>query len=131
MEEWTWRSMSSEKAMSRQYSRSASDQVARLRLHTDRMAALPNFQVGLLDQPDQEFVEAIRRFKPLMIEEGRYRNFQTMVDVERARQRLESLTAMAEEFLKLIPMPKSSLARAFNTAVLQLAIRGAFWPGPP
>jgi hypothetical protein len=54
------------------------DQVARLREHADRLALIPRFQLTMLDLPDQEFVEAIRRFKPLLIEEGRYRNFQTI-----------------------------------------------------
>jgi hypothetical protein len=106
------------------------DQVARLREHADRLALIPRFQLTMLDLPDQEFVEAIRRFKPLLIEEGRYRNFQTIADVEGARLRLESLSGMVEAFFARIPAPKWSFAKTFNTATLQLAIKGAFDPSP-
>jgi hypothetical protein len=106
------------------------DQVARLREHTGRLARIPGFQLSMLDTPDQEFVEAVRRFKPLLIDEGRYRNFQSMADVERARLRLESLSGMIEAFLALIPSPRWSFAKTFNTAALQQAIKGVFDPAP-
>src|SRR5438034_6768636 len=51
------------------------DQVARLRDQGDVLMGTRGFQSTMLDPDDQEFVEALRRFKPLVIEEGRYRNF--------------------------------------------------------
>src|SRR5215467_282022 len=68
------------------------DQVARLRDEADRLAQVRGFNVSMLDEPDQQFVEGLRRFKPLFTEEGRYRNFQSVADVERARVRLDGLS---------------------------------------
>src|SRR6059036_2295640 len=70
------------------------DQAARLRDEADRLAQVHGFQVSALDDPDREFIEALRRFKPLLVEEGRYRNFQSIGDVQRARARLEQLVQM-------------------------------------
>src|SRR5437867_3075522 len=72
------------------------DQVARLRVEADRLALVPGFRVESLDGDDQEFLEALRRFKPLLIDEGRYRNFQSLADVERTRSRLSALVRMVE-----------------------------------
>src|SRR3989442_8957618 len=69
-------------------------QVARLRDEADRLAQIHGFQVSFLDESDQAFVEALRRFKPLIIEDGRYRNFQSIADVEQARTRLEQWIQM-------------------------------------
>src|SRR5436189_5265157 len=70
------------------------DQVARLRDEADRLAQVHGFSVTMLDETDQQYVEAMRRFKPLIVEEGRLRNFQSLADVEQARQRLDQLSRM-------------------------------------
>src|SRR5439155_6541681 len=57
------------------------DQAARLRDEADRLARIRGFNVTMLDEADQQFVEAMRRFKPLIVEDGRYRNFQSLADV--------------------------------------------------
>jgi hypothetical protein len=102
------------------------DQVARFRETADRIALTPGFQITMFDTPDQEFVKALRRFKPLILEEGRYRNFQSMADVERVRVRIEALGRMVKAFLRLIPAPKWNLAKTFNTATVQHALHGQF-----
>jgi hypothetical protein len=102
------------------------DQVARFRDIADRIALTPGFQISMLDTPDQEFVEALRRFKPLILEDGRYRNFQSMADVERVRIRIEALGRMVKAFMKIVPAPKWSLSKTFNTAAVRQAINGTF-----
>jgi hypothetical protein len=106
------------------------DQVARLRDKADHLAQIPGFQVSYLDEPDQQFVEALRRFKPLVVDEGRYRNFQSIAEVERARARLEQLTAMVEVFMATFPMIRESLQKTFNTATVRFAVSGRFEPAP-
>jgi uncharacterized protein DUF6178 len=106
------------------------DQVARLRDEADRVAQTRGFNVSMLDESDQEFMEALRRFKPLLIEEGRYRNFQSMADVERARARLEELSRMIKVAVATFPTIHESLRKTFNTATLHFAIHGAFVPTP-
>jgi hypothetical protein len=106
------------------------DQVARLRDEADRVALIRGFNVSMLDESDQEFMEALRRFKPLLIEEGRYRNFQSMTDVEAVRARLEELGRMVEVAVATFPMIHGSLRKTFNTATLQFAVNGKFVPTP-
>ena len=106
------------------------DQVARLRNEADRAAQIREFHVSMLDESDQEFIEALRRFKPLIIEDGRYRNFQSMADVEWVRARLEELVRMVEAFVETFPVIKESLRKTFNTAALQFAVSGKFEPTP-
>ena len=106
------------------------DQVARLREEANGLARIPGFQVSMLDEPDREFVEALRRFKPLLIEEGQYRNFQSLADVERARARLEELARMVEIFVGAFSVIRDSLRKTFNTATVQFAISGRFEPVP-
>src|SRR5262249_13036862 len=74
-------------------------QVARLRDEADHLAQVDGFRVSMLDPSDQEFIEALRRFKPLLIEDGRYRSFQSCSDVEIARARLQELQRMVEALL--------------------------------
>ena len=102
------------------------DQVARLRDEADRLAQFRGFQVSTLDETDQQFVEALRRFKPLIVEEGRYRNFQSIADVERARARLEELVRMVEVFVATFPVVSESLRKTFNTATVQFGVSGNF-----
>jgi len=106
------------------------DQVARLREEANGLARIRGFQVSTLDEPDREFVEALRRFKPLLIEEGQYRNFQSLADVERARARLEELARMVEIFVAAFSVIRESLRKTFNTATVQFAVSGRFEPVP-
>jgi hypothetical protein len=106
------------------------EQVARLRDEADRLAHIRGFQVGFLDEADQQFVEALRRFKPVVVEDGRYRNFQSMADVERARARLDQLVRMVEVFVTSFPIIRESLRKTFNTASVQFAVHGKFEPTP-
>ena len=106
------------------------DQVARLRDEADRVAQIRGFSVSMLDEADRGFLEALRRFKPLLIEEGRYRNFQSMADVETARARLEELGGMVRVAVATFPVIQGSLRKTFNTATLQFAATGKFVPAP-
>src|SRR5437016_8025491 len=91
------------------------DQVARLRDEADRLAQIRGFQVSMLDEPDQQFIEGLRRFKPLLTEEGHYRNFQSTADVDRGRARLDELVGMVEVFVTSFPRIRDSLHKTFNT----------------
>ena len=106
------------------------DQVARLRDEADRVAQITGFNVTSLDDSDKEFMEALRRFKPLLIEDGRYRNFQSMADVEQARARLEELARMVEVFVASFPSIRGTLRKTFNTATVQFAVSGKFEATP-
>ena len=106
------------------------EQVVRLREEADRLAQIRGFKVLMLDEADQQFIEGLRRFKPLIAEEGRYRNFQTLVDVERARGRLDQLVRMVEVFIATFPSVRDSLRKTFNTATVQFAISNRFEPAP-
>jgi hypothetical protein len=106
------------------------DQVARLRHEADRLAQVRGFKVSMLDESDQQFIEGLRRFKPLLLEEGRYRNFQSVTDVERARSRMDELLRMVEVFMASFPVVPESLRKTFNTATLQFAVSNKFEPQP-
>ena len=84
----------------------------------------------MLDEPDQQFIEGPRRFKPLLTEEGHYRNFQSIADVERARGRLDELVQMVEVFVRTFPGIRESLRKTFNTATVQFAVSGKFEATP-
>src|SRR6185369_14278205 len=92
------------------------DQVARLRDEADRLAQIRGFNVSMLDESDKEFIEALRRFKPLLVEDGRYRNFQSVIDVRVVRARLDELVGMVREFIATFPAVTESLRKTFNTA---------------
>ena len=102
------------------------DRIARLRTDADSLLGLPGFGVELLDSTDREFIEALRRFKPLLIEEGRYRNFRSIGDIEKASARLQALTKMAKAFLPHVIPAGSTFARAFNTATVRAILYGKF-----
>ena len=106
------------------------DQVARLREEADRLAHVRGFAVGMLDESDQQFVEGLRRFKPLLSDAGRLRTFQALADVEAARVRLEELVRMVETFVTTFSPIRESLRKTFNTATLQFAVSGRFEPVP-
>lgn len=101
-------------------------QIAKLRTQADVLAGLPGFQLEMLDAPDREFIEALRRFKPLMIEEGRYGRFRSMADVDAAQKRLQSLSSMVRAFLPQFPSMPTTFSRAFNTASIRAALYGRF-----
>ena len=102
------------------------DQLARLRSDADALLGMPAFSLELLDSADKEFVEALRRFKPLLIEEGRYKSFRSIADVDNARIRLQALTKMARAFLQHVIPAGSTFARAFNTATVRAMLYGKF-----
>ena len=106
------------------------DQVARLREDADALAQIRGFQVTALDEDDQQFIEALRRFKPLLIEDGHYRNFRSLADVEQARARLQQLRSMVDVFVATFPRGTASLRKTFNTASVQFGISGKFEPRP-
>jgi hypothetical protein len=106
------------------------DQTARLREEADRLANIRGFRVSMLDERDREFVEALRRFKPLVVEEGRLRNFQSLADVERGRSRLDQLIGMVQTFIATFPTVRESMRKTFNTATIQFAVSGRFEPLP-
>jgi hypothetical protein len=101
-------------------------QIARLRTQADVMVAIPGLQMEMLDPGDREFVEALRRFKPLIIQDGRYRSFRSLKDVETARQRLQSLTDMIRTLLPQFPTIPSTFSRAFNTATMRAVLYSRF-----
>lgn len=104
------------------------DRVARLRDLADSIASIKGVNLSSLDQPDVDFLEGVRRFRPLLSQEGRYRNFQSVVDVEKARAKLDALRLMAETFITTFPEIKGSFMRIFNTASVRFAIDGKFEP---
>jgi hypothetical protein len=101
-------------------------QIAKLRTQADALAGTRGLQMEMLDTTDREFVEALRRFKPLLIEEGRYRSFRSMADVDAAQSRLQALTTMVRTFLPQFPSIATTFARAFNTATIRTALYGKF-----
>jgi hypothetical protein len=100
--------------------------MAGLRDRAEAILQIPGFRVAMLDAADREFVEGLRRFKPLLIEDGRFRNFRTLADVESAQERLLALEAMARAFLEGFTEVPSTFARAFNTATVRIALSGNF-----
>jgi hypothetical protein len=101
-------------------------QIAKLRTQADVIVATSGFQMEMLDPADREFVEALRRFKPLMIEDGRYRSFRSLNDVDTARLRLQSLIAMVGVLLPQFPSIPATFSRAFNTATMRAVLYGRF-----
>ena len=101
-------------------------QIAKLRSQADVLAGIPRFQIEMLDPPDREFVEALRRFKPLIIEDGRYRRFRSMADIDAVQKRIQALTVMVRAFLPQFPGMPTTFARAFNTATVRAALYGRF-----
>jgi hypothetical protein len=51
------------------------DRMAGLRDRAEALVAVPRFRVNMLDMADREFLEGLRRFKPLVIEDGRLSKF--------------------------------------------------------
>jgi len=109
--------------------KSGFDQMAALRDRADILVTIPEFKMTMLDSTDQEFLEGLRRFKPLMAEDSRYRSFRTMSDIEKAHGRLLALENMVRAFFSGLAgdSPVSTtFARAFNTATIRVALNGNF-----
>src|SRR5262249_15728671 len=106
------------------------DQVARLRDQADRMVQIRGLRLEMLDEADQQFIEGLRRFKPFLAEEGHYRNFQSITDVEQARMRMDEAARMVEVFMQTFPSVRESLRKTFNTATIQFAVSGKLEPIP-
>ena len=106
------------------------DRLAKLRSDADTLLTTPGLDPAMLDSEDQEFIDALRRFKPLWIEDGKFRNFRSIKDVERAHTRLHALTAMARGFLPLVIPAGATFARAFNTATVRVLLYGKFETHP-
>ena len=102
------------------------DQVTRLRDEADHMVQTRGFNLTMLDEADREFVEALRRFKPLLVDDGRYRNFQSIADVQQAHARLHEMTLMVQAFFSTFSEVRGPLSKTFNTATMQFAINGKF-----
>jgi hypothetical protein len=102
----------------------------RLRDEGDRLAQVRGFRLAALDEDDGQFLEAVRRFKPLLVDEGHYRNFQSLADVGSARARLQQLRRMVGVFVTTFPGTSESLRKTFNTATVQFAVSGKFEPRP-
>lgn len=105
-------------------------QIARLRDEADRLVQIRGFRVSMLDQADQDFIEALRRFKPLLIEEGRYSHFASLPDVESAHTRVQRIRRLVEVFIKMFPVVRNSFRKTFNTATIRFALGGPFKPAP-
>jgi hypothetical protein len=106
------------------------DRIAKLRSDADALLRLAGFGLEMLDSTDQEFIEALRRFKPLLIEQGRYRNFRCIEDVDKADLRLQALTKMSKAFLSHVIPVGSTFARAFNTATVRAILYNKFETTP-
>jgi len=101
-------------------------QIAGLRTQADVLTSITGFRMEMLDPEDRDFVDALRRFKPLLIENGQYRGFRSIADVEKAQSRLQSLIAMVRTFLPQFPSIPTTFARAFNTATVRAVLYGKF-----
>ena len=107
------------------------DLQAALRGRVEKLARFPGFKPDLLESPDQEFVAGLARFKPLLWDGGRYRNFRRLAEVERAGRRLDEIRSLSECLLREFgPSVETTLRQAFNTAVVQQAVTGRFEPTP-
>jgi hypothetical protein len=106
------------------------DRLATLRVEADALLAISGVTLAVLDEADQQFIEALRRFKPLLVEDGRFRNFRSMVDVDKAHIRLQALTNMAKLLAPQLPNVDSTFARAFNTATVRAVLYGQFETTP-
>jgi hypothetical protein len=106
------------------------DRIARLRERAHALARIPRFDPGMLDAPDREFLEALRRFKPLVAEKGETRNFHAVADIEAAERRLDGLDTMVRAVLEMFPAVLDTFLRTFNTAALQVATGGRLEPAP-
>jgi hypothetical protein len=107
------------------------DLLVDLRTEAEKLARFPGFQPDLLEHPDQEFVAGLARFKPLLWDEGLYRHFRDIEEVEAAKVRVGKIRTIAECLIaRFGPSIDTTLKQAFNTAVIQQAVSGRFDPVP-
>ena len=104
------------------------DQLAGLRAVAEQLSRFPSFKAELLESPDQEFYNGLLRFKPLLWEDGQYRNFQNVADVRNGRKRMDDIRVVSEGFLRMFAVSETTLRKTFNTAVICLATSGEFAP---
>ena len=76
--------------------KSGFNQLVQLRDQAEQMARFPSFTTELLESPDREFVDGVKRFKPILWESGAYRNFQSLSAYPERHERLEDIRTMAE-----------------------------------
>jgi hypothetical protein len=100
------------------------DQIVGLRDLADSIVNVKGFRPEMLDEPDREFLEALRRFKPLVIEDGRYRNFRSVSDVQSVHKRLEKINALVRSFVARFPGVSVPFSVAFNTASVRAVLYG-------
>lgn len=105
-------------------------EIARLRAAAERLVRIPGFRPELLESPDVEFLGGVIRFKPLLWEGQRFRNFQSLQEVRAAYVRIQDLEGLISVLLRLFPTPRPTLRQTFNTAVVRQAISGRFEPVP-
>jgi hypothetical protein len=106
------------------------EQVARLGQEATEIARVPHFHLESLESPDLEFLTGLVRSKPLLWEDGAYRNFPSVVDIDAARHRLHGIRTVVEGLLGLFGPIDTTLKVAFSTALIQKAISGNFRPDP-
>jgi hypothetical protein len=107
------------------------DLLVNLRSEAERLARFPGFRPELLESPDQEFVAGLIRFKPIVWDDGRYRNFRDLAEVEAARDRIADIRIVSETLIEVFGSAiGSTLRQAFNTALVQQAANGRFSPSP-
>lgn len=104
--------------------------VARLGREAEQVARISHFHAELLESPDLEFFSGLVRSKPLLWDEGAYRNFRSVREIDQARERLGGLRTMVEGLLGLFGPIDTTLKVAFSTALVQKAISGRFHPDP-
>jgi len=102
-----------------------------LRSEAEGLARFQGFHPDLLEHPDQEFVAGLARFKPLLWDAGRYRNFRDLEEVDLAKVRVKRIRTVSESLVERFGQSVgTTLKQAFNTAVVQMAVSGRFEPLP-
>ncbi len=110
--------------------RAGFDVVARLGREAEQVARVPYFDVELLESPDLEFLSGLVRSKPLLWDDGAYRNFRSVAEIDQARERLDGIRTVVEGLLGLFGPIDTTIKVAFSTALVQKAISGKFHPDP-
>ncbi len=83
-------------------------------IHRGRLR-LEGAQPTLLESPQSEFLDGLRRHRPLFFEGARdsrragYRNFRGLADVESAQRKLNEIEALGQIFWSLVPGPGPEL----------------------
>jgi hypothetical protein len=106
------------------------EQVARIGREAAVISRVPHFNLEMLDSPDLEFLTGLLRAKPLLWENGAYRNFKSVAELDDARLRVHGIRTVVEGLLGMFGPITTTLRIAFSTAVIQKAISGVFQPDP-